>query len=102
MPKRKPPEFYVGNPLRAEPEELDFAARRAWNDILAASETRHRMLDYHAPFIEITARFLASWRRGQCTREHLRPLVRALGDVGVPERERRRLLFPDRIGPDRE
>jgi hypothetical protein len=93
--------IYVGNRLRPRedaPDYLDFAGRRAWDDIIEACEHRHRLLDYHTLCLGHVAMLLAHWRRGRLRPDHLRPLAAWLKDFGVPKAARRRLLVPTRGG----
>lgn len=90
-------EFYVGSRLRVHedvPDFVDFAGRRAWNEIIEACEHPHRLCDYHAEFLGHTAMLLAAWRRGRLDRSYLRVTAAFLRDFDVPRAARRRLLIP--------
>jgi hypothetical protein len=84
--------------LGPPPDHLGEAERWAWRDIVAACPDVLRSPD--AAYLEMIARTLAAWRAGSGDRDFLRLLYRMLGDLFVPLRARRRLLFPDR--PRRE
>jgi hypothetical protein len=71
------------------------AHRRAWDDIVAAAPGSLR--NWHGDNVHRAAVLVAGRRAGMhATRGDLREIYRLLGQVGVPRREWRRLLLPER------
>jgi hypothetical protein len=86
-------------PLGPPPDWLDAEGVRAWRDIVAAAPDVFRFCD--EPSLAVTSSYLARWRSGCRDPEfvNVRELYRQLGMCFVSMRERRRLLFPERVKP---
>lgn len=86
-----------GPPLGDPPSFLSFDEVRAWRDIVAAAPVGI-LRCVHGFELPMAAMDLAWWRR---VREQfgVREMYRKLGIYFIPMRERRRLLFPDRVKP---
>lgn len=84
-----------GKPLGPPPERFGPAELAAWNDIVAAAPPVFHWSD--SIYLEMLSIALTSWRKGGLPNEWTRLMYRMLGDCFVPMRERRRLLFPDRV-----
>jgi hypothetical protein len=79
------------------PEWLDAREAQAWHDVVAAAPDVLRISD--EIFLEIVARELVDWRNGRREPGFARTMYRDLGRCFIPMRERRRLLFPQRMKP---
>jgi hypothetical protein len=86
-------------PLNGPPPDwldLDAEERQIWDAIVAATPARLAAVDAIA--LSIAAQQVATWRRHGGSLSQLRFAYRCLGDHFVPMPERRRLLFPERVG----
>lgn len=84
-----------GPSLGPPPSWLSTAEVEAWHELVAASPARLHFSD--SVSLELYARRLAAWR-AQRTPDDVRTLYRFLGDLFIPMRKRRELLFPERRG----
>jgi hypothetical protein len=80
-------------PLGPPPKYLNRKERRAWVEVVAVAPDVLRAIDQ--PAVAHAVVELVLWRSGHRERS-LRLAYAMLGDLFIPMRKRRRLLFPDR------
>lgn len=84
-------------PLAGPPEQLPAELAPVWHEIARAMSVGPTTADAH--YLELMTRELAHWRAHGGDRAALRDLYRGFGQIIVPMRSRRALLFPDAAKP---
>lgn len=88
---------YKLEPLAGPPELLPGELAPVWREIASAMSVPPTTAD--ELYLELMTRELAHWRAHGGDRAALRDLYRGFGQMVVPMRARRALLFPDAAKP---